>query len=123
MKRDMELIRSILLDIEERKPAYECWDPKPYLEGKDAAVVAEHMNLLISEGYLTGTVDYIPQSNRCFFSALDLTWMGHEFLSLSRENRVWKVAKDKILDAGLAFSMPLLMEYLKNVAKKYLNLD
>jgi transcriptional regulator with XRE-family HTH domain len=38
MKRDMELIRSILLDIEERKPAYECWDPKPYLEGKDAAL-------------------------------------------------------------------------------------
>ena len=119
MKRDMELIRSILLDIEERKPAYECWDPKPYLEGKDAAVVAEHMNLWI----MTGTVDYIPQSNRCFFSALDLTWKGHEFLSLSRENRVWKVAKDKILDAGLAFSMSLLMEYLKNVAKKYLNLD
>lgn len=123
MKRDMDLIRSILLDIEERKPAYECWDPKPFFEDKDAAVVAEHMNLLISEGYLSGTVDYIPQSNRCFFSAIDLTWKGHEFLSLSRESRVWKVAKDKILDAGLAFSMPLLMDCLKNVAKKFLNLD
>lgn len=123
MKRDMDLIRSILLDVEERKPAYESWDPKSFFEDKDAAVVAEHMNLLISEGYLTGTVDYTPQSDSCFFSAIDLTWKGHEFLSLSREKHVWKVAKDKILDAGLAFSMPLLMECLKNVAKKYLNLD
>lgn len=122
MKRDMDLIRAILLDIETRKPAYERWDAETFFKGKDVAVVVEHVNLLIKANFLTGKAIYNPQDNSCSLFGIDLTWNGHEFLSLSRESRVWKIAKDKIIDAGLAFSMPLLMESLKNVAKNGLNL-
>ena len=123
MKRDMDLIRAILLDIETRKSAYERWDAETFFKGKDVAVVVEHLNLLIKANFLTGKAIYSPQENTCSLFGIDLTWNGHEFLSLSRENRVWEIAKKKIIDAGLAFSMPLLMGCLKNIAKKYLNFN
>lgn len=122
MTRNMDLIRVILLDVEKRKPACGIWDAEPFFEGKDSATVVEHLNLLIEEGYLTGAADYIPESDFSEVSNINLTWKGHEFLSLSRDNGIWKTAKDKILDAGIAFSIPLIMEYLKNLAKSKLGL-
>lgn len=122
MTRNMDLIRAILLDVEKRKPACGIWDAEPFFEGKDSATVVEHLNLLIEEGYLTGAADYIPESDFSEVSNINLTWKGHEFLSLSQDSGIWKSAKDKILDAGIAFSIPLLMEYLKNLAKLKLGL-
>lgn len=122
MTRNMELIRAILLDVEKRKPAYGIWEAQPFFEGKDAATVIEHLNLLINEGFLTGTASYIPESDFSEVSDINLTWTGYEFLSLSRDDSVWKIAKDKILDTGIAFSLSLLMEYLKNLAKSKLGL-
>lgn len=122
MTRNMDLIRAILLDVEKRKPACGIWDAEPFFEGKDSATVVEHLILLIEEGYLTGAADYIPESDFSEVSNINLTWKGHEFLSLSQDSGIWKSAKDKILDAGIAFSIPLLMEYLKNLAKLKLGL-
>lgn len=122
MTRNMNLIRAILLDVEKRKPACDIWEAEPFFEGKDTATVIEHLNWLINEGYLTGTADYIPESDFSEISNINLTGKGYDFLCRDRNNRILKTAKDKILDAGIAFSIPLLMEYLKNLAKAKLGL-
>lgn len=122
MTRNMDLIRAILLDVEKRKPAYGIWETEPFFEGKDVATVMDYLNLLINEGLLTGTADYIPESGFSEVSNINLTWKGYEFLSLSRDDCIWKTAKDKILNAGVAFSISLLMEYLKNLAKSKIGL-
>ena len=122
MTRNMDLVRTILLDVEKRKPACGTWESEPFLEGKDKAMVVEHLNLLINEGFLTGTADYIPESGFSEVSDINLTWKGYEFLSLSRDDGIWKMAKDKILKEGISFSISLLMEYLKTLAKSKLGL-
>lgn len=122
MTRNMDLVRTILLDVEKRKPACGTWDYEAFLEGEDTAKVVEHLNLLINEGFLTGKASYIPESDFSEVSDINLTWKGYEFLSLSRDDSIWKIAKDKILDTGIAFSLSLLMEYLKNLAKSKLGL-
>ena len=122
MTRNMNLIRAILLDVEKRKPACGIWDAEPFFEGKDSATVVEHLNLLIEEGYLTGAADYIPESDFSEVSNINLTWKGHEFLSLSCDESIWNMAKEKIIDAGKSFCISLLMEYLKTLAKSKLGL-
>lgn len=122
MKRKMDLIRAILLDVKKRQPACGIWEAEPFFEGKDSATVVEHLNLLINEGYLTGDANYIPESGFWEVSGINLTWQAHEFLSLSRNDCIWKTAKEKILGAGIAFSVPLLMELLTNLAKAKLDL-
>lgn len=122
MTRNMELIRAILLDVEKRKPAYGIWEAEPFFEGKDAATVIEHLNLLINEGFLIGTADYIPESDFSEVSNINLTWKGYEFLSLSRDDSIWKIAKDKILKELGTVSISVLMKYLENLAKSKLGL-
>lgn len=122
MTRNMELIRAILLDVEKRKSAYGIWEAEPFFEGKNAATVTEHLNLLINEGFLTGTADYIPESDFSEVSNINLTWKGYEFLSLSRDDSIWKIAKDKILKELGSIPISMLMEYMKKLAKYKLGL-
>jgi hypothetical protein len=122
MTRNMDLVRTILLDVEKRKPACGTWEFEPFLEGKDTTTVVEHLNLLINEGLLTGTASYIPESDFSEVSDINITWKGYEFLSLSRDDSIWKIAKDKILKELGSIPISLLMEYMKNLAKSKLGL-
>jgi hypothetical protein len=93
MKRDMDLVRRILLEVEEKGG-----DPLGWLDlsipGYSPEVVSHHVWLLKQARFLTA-------QNLSNLEAFDvrpkaLTWEGHEFLDAARNDTVWNAAKNQV---------------------------
>jgi hypothetical protein len=100
MKRDWEVIRKILLKIEEL-PTEDSTFSSHELEGIDNAIVAFQMRLMLDSGLIEGSCrDAIGGAPYCH--AFRLTWAGCEFLDAIRRDTVWneikKQAKTKTVD-------------------------
>ena len=120
MKRDPELIRLILKDLQEI-PLGEIIEDAKYHDRYDDAIVREHMRLLIEEGFVLG----ITQSDRGKISHVSLeklTWKGHDFFDAAQDNSVWQKAKEVVLKPGISFTWDILLEWLKDEAKLKLGL-
>jgi len=118
MKRDMDLIRSILLAIEE------CEEPDLHdaFHGIDCsdAVFHYHLGLLYREGLIdaidgsaAGGANYMPTG---------LTWAGHEFLDNIRNEDVWSKAKASVHEKVGTVSLAVLQELAKSLARTALGL-
>jgi hypothetical protein len=83
MKRDMELIRLSLLEIEREEPASDLFG---YTEDQKVY----HMALCIEAGLVDGVI--VPDGNGypAATSAIRLTWKGHEFFDVARNDTIWK---------------------------------
>ena len=93
MKRDMDLIKAILLDLEEHCDATFGYKPSKktvrYAYSGTDNEFDEHCRLIEEQG-LAKTINSVTDG--IFF--VSLTWAGHDFLDNSRDSRVWKAAKD-----------------------------
>jgi hypothetical protein len=112
MKRDMDLIRQILIDAETRD--FEDGEP-PELYQALTTDEAYQIALMIDAGLVQA--DYVssagtPQSATIY----RLTWAGHDFLDAARDNTIWKKAKDSILKPGISWTFSILTEWLKQEA-------
>jgi hypothetical protein len=118
MKRDMELIRKILLSVESHEDGFA---PRELsIEGYSDDQVGYHCYLLGQAG-LAEVVDITTRGStgpKCVIR--NLTWEGHEFLVASRDPTTWEAAKKTLSDAGrdlgnvtLATLQALLIEITK----------
>ena len=105
MKRDMDLIRLILLKIEKEVDGEPVWDLS--IEGYDMKQVAYHCKLLWEHGFID---EYSPDDGDdelLDFAVGSLTWEGHEYLDTVRDNGFWNkiktVMKDKMIPMTLSF--------------------
>lgn len=110
MKRDIDLIRSLLKEIE-ATPAGGDWEPGTY-EGHDGESVLEHMRLLVDADYITGEVDCLVDGTG-YYCGIRLTWNGHEFLSATKNPAIWAKAREKLMDSTVSFTVPVVLEWLK----------
>jgi hypothetical protein len=115
MKRDMNLIRLLLLQTEGEEPA-------PDLSAYSDQQLLYHSALIIEAGLVHGEVRLggAGQSLSTFRSRL--TWAGHEFLDAARNDTIWKKAGEHIKNAGVDVTLSLLQEILKNLLKQALGL-
>ena len=113
MKRDMDVIREILLQAEEC-PAGTRWAAKPLLDHSMSDVV-EHVQLLIDAGYVDGRI----LGNEAAM-ILRITHAGHEFIDSSREPKRWEKAKAKALSAGVPMTVTVLKAILDQLIKEHL---
>lgn len=90
MKRDMNLIRSMLLAVEASDTG---WAPdRLTIEGYDPKVVGYHSYLIVQSGLcegidITGAESIGPEA-----VLTKLTWAGHEFLDAARDETRWRKA-------------------------------
>lgn len=126
MKRDMDLVRDILLAIEKDSR----FDGSGWHQPDDPAdlgltqctyeQLAYHLTLLIEAELVEGkTAMRMPMINR-------LTWQGHEFVSDVRDPVVWRKTKDGAKmagNAGIQFAWQIAKAYGKQVAKEKLGID
>lgn len=123
MKRDMDLIRSILLEIETKAPPVGGMQERIAIEGYDRATINAHLKMLIEEA---GLVDGVisrgqgPQGNEIV--VLGLTWSGHDFLGAARSDEIWTKARGTVLKRGFAITFDILLEWLKAEARKHVPL-
>src|SRR5579859_276212 len=101
MKRDMELIRLQLMEVEGE-------DPKPDLSKYTEDQRVYHMTLLIEAGLVDGSVINNSEGYPAGTAAIRLTWDGHEFLDASRTDTVWKKALTQIKSKGISVSFEVL---------------
>ncbi len=113
MKRDMSLIRKILICIE---------DDKDYLDidGFDSECLRYHALILIEAGLLDGEVRDCLENTSMIPSEVDitrLTWGGHEFLDNIRSEEVWAKIKSEFKDASVSTIVSVGKQLAENFAK------
>lgn len=113
-KRDMDLIRLLLIDLE--------GEEKTDLSKYDKDRIAYHYQLLIDAGFVKGEVHWILKrmSQEYTAGAISLqyiTWQGHEFLDNARNEKVWRKAlntiSEKVGSGSLQILTGLLQAYLQ----------
>ena len=118
MKRDMDLIRAMLLAIEADPHGFA---PKIEIHGYTQEEIGYHATLL-GEAGLANVIDVTCEESKTPVALVErLTWAGHEFLDTARENRIWNQAKDTITKIGGA-SLQIWVMVLTGFIKKELGL-
>jgi Hypothetical protein (DUF2513) len=120
MKRDMELIRELMLAIESRDGSN---DSYLEIDGYDRSQIDYHLGLLLEANLI------IPENTRNFGSRSPipmikrLSWEGHEFLDNARNESVWKAAMKTIGDKGGSTAFGVLTQLLASAARHQLGLS
>lgn len=100
MKRDMDLIRKLLLLIEEQGHDKIRWIENVEIEGYTEQQISQHVWLLADGGYIEAidlsNMSRIAHRPRC------LTWRGHEFLEAIRDKDIWVQTIDTAKAGGTA---------------------
>nr|DAS08118.1 MAG TPA: Transcriptional regulator, MarR/EmrR family, emrR, transcriptional regulator, DNA-binding [Caudoviricetes sp.] len=104
MKRDWELIRKILLKLEENS------DDTPLeadiFKNKSQELVAYHYKIL-AQAELIEIEDNSSLDGEDY-CAKALTWQGHEFLDKIRNDTVWNKSKAMLKNKGIDLSFDVL---------------
>jgi hypothetical protein len=128
MKRDWELIRQQLTDIEEEKDLFtEIPDEPKWLDQSEEEYVSQmeayravenrilgHLELLVESGYVTGMkiIRGADGSLHYSYSSPRLTMAGHDLLSTMRSSPVWESIKSTARAKGIE----LTFETVKTLA-------
>ena len=113
MKRDMDLIRDILLRIEQAP--YTLGFVELEIEGRSTEEISYHIKILCQAGLVEATD--LSTMGGPLWRARDLTWAGHEFLGAAKDASVWNKAKSLLINktGGVIFEVlkPLLVEMVR----------
>jgi hypothetical protein len=100
--------------------------PAPWLESDSAPKELDDYSekeklyngaLIVDEGYVDGKVLRHGFHEIARVDLDHLTWKGHDFLDASRDDTIWKKAREKFMKPAVSWTLPLLMEWLKAEAK------
>lgn len=118
MKRDMDLVRAILLAME-AVPEGEL-PPNPFsVNGYTDEVVGHHVHLL-GEARLLRTADKTSYSDPTRQAIpLEVTWAGHDFIDTMRSQEVWERTKQAMKEAG-GGGLGLMLELGKKLAEGFI---
>ena len=117
MKRDMDLVRELLLKIEGLKERGGFKDVLPdSINAEGIQKFAEHLHMLIDEaGLVSGRSAHTVLGKN--WLNLRLTWSGHDFLDSIRDPKIWDKTKQGAEAAG-GFTLDLLKDLAKGLVKK-----
>lgn len=123
MKRDMELVRQILIAQEDDNLEQWCDDMgHKYADREFEKILLHHVELLVEAGFLEAVLTKNHRGEVSGASIQKLTWEGHDFLDAARNEKVWKKAMNKIATSGGAVTFALTKELLKKYATEALGL-
>lgn len=114
MKRDMDVVRKLLMKIEE---VYEPGQKRIsvselMIDGYDAQTVVEHLMLMRDAGLLQDIVAKTYVTGSTIVSVGNLTNKGYDTLEDFRNDTVWNKTKDVVKEKGL----PMVIDVFKDVA-------
>lgn len=130
LERDMDLVRSRLLEIEQGKRVFEIVgddvadilgiDASAAMPAAEAERLAYHLDLLRDAGFVK-----LERTNTVW-RVESITWNGHEFLETVRDGEVWKQAKAgaaKVGNVSIGFVWELAKAYGKHLAQERLGIS
>ncbi len=116
MRRDMELIRKILLEAEQDESDHGLSDF--LIPGYTTDQVGYHVYLLKNAGLVEGPIHFASGSVKVEFYGINrLTFAGHEFLDSIRSDSVWAKVKGKLDEFGGTASLVVIQQLAEHVMK------
>jgi Hypothetical protein (DUF2513) len=120
LKRDLDLVRHILLEVEKGRKSSTAGLVKAMEGGatdENVAKLAEHVSIMVDGGLLTGTKRGTPNVAGYEYREIELGWKGHEFLDSVRDSTIWRKTKEGASQVG-SWTLDLLVELAKGYAKQ-----
>lgn len=112
MRRDMDLVRAILLKIEDEHAGASLMNLE--IEGYDLAAVAYHCQLLKEAGLILSCGVQYANNSVYSFSVGGLTWEGADYLEKVRDDSVWAKTKRLAAEKGV----PLVLETIREISSE-----
>lgn len=116
MKRDMDLIRKILLKIEEQY--IDTALPNLKIESYDLQTIAYHCSILYDAKMVSYYDGRYAENKIYFFQVGKLTWEGHEFLDKIRNDNTWTKTKTIMKEKGLPFALDVIKQVVNIVVSE-----
>lgn len=123
MKRDLELVRKLLLFFDDKPgPAHV---EIPPITGYDDSTIKYHLVLLYEAGFLQCEPVKSTTSDRVIYVLpFELTWDGHEFLDKIRNQHIWDEITAAIRERGFVSASVDFVKRLADTAiRKRLGVD
>lgn len=120
MKRDWDVIRDLLVKLEELPDT----DHALYLEHfqeDQHFEISYHMRLVIEAGLVNGFMNDGIGSGPVEFEASSLTWEGHELLDAMRSDTVWGKTKRTVQKEGLNLTFDIVKALTTRYAMNLIN--
>jgi hypothetical protein len=122
MKRDLELVREILLWMESL-PEGSAANQEPEIPERTEEEIGFHAHLMEQAGLITAADIGGAFAMTPLAMPLSITWKGYEFLDASRDSGLWEKAKKNVIGPAAGVSFTVLLEWLKMEAKQRLGID
>lgn len=118
MKRDMDLIRRIMLRIEEKA---DLRHETIIIEGEHEERVGHHIDMLYQSGFIDGIRSQPLSSPFGIVMVKDLSWDGHEFIAAIRNDTVFGRLKETFTPAELSStSLKVIAEISLELSKAWM---
>ena len=119
MKRDMDLVREILIELEKDDSPDHA--PKEYVHpGYSQENVDHHLRIMAEAGLINIREAQLLDWNSDY-EVEGLTWDGHEFLEVARQESFWKQAKKKVQEKTGVLTLEMLKSTLQGIVKQAMN--
>jgi len=110
MKRDLNLLRELLLVIEDADAVL----PRQRVElASSVPKVQHHLRLLVEAGFVRGVGETSDGS-----ISVRLTWQGYEFLELIRDGSIWQRVQSFVRHKGKGLNVAILQAVLAEQARE-----
>lgn len=123
MKRDLDLIRSMLLKMESLDSSYgtiRLYTFKDLCD--DEAVLSLHIHLLLDAGLIEATDVVYTGDNVDDFLITRITFTGYDYLDAIRNESIWNEVKQKISSVGSSVSLEIVKELGVTLVKQHLGI-
>jgi hypothetical protein len=111
MKRDMELVRKILMAVEEHKNPDK--GLRIRIDGHETEEIEYHNGLFHDQGLITA-MNASSRDGQAFI-VTGLTWEGHDFIEAARNETVWRKAMQIVVEKGGGITLEVMKELLKKL--------
>ena len=123
MKRDMELIRELMLSIELKDDSDYAAEELEIIGERDISEIKYHLQLLVDAEFIKAEVGHYNGNDSPVIVIDRMLWNGHEFLANAYNESVWKKAKAIVAEKGGTVSAGVLMQLLASIAKQQFGLS
>lgn len=110
MARDLDLIRKIMMEIDRKENGLDIINLE--IEGYSTDQIQFHLSLM-EEAALIKAFDF-SGGDKINFAPIRLTWIGHDFLDLSKNDNNWNKAK-KVAEAAGTTTLDILAKILVEI--------
>ena len=121
MKRDMDLIRSLLLQIEGGEKEFNATtdDVNEIMGEKPTGLTRDESEKLYNHLDLAETAGFIEISRKIGHTLYveKITWEGYDFIDSVRDQVIWDMTKKSVKEAG-GFSVDILKAVARGFIKK-----